>query len=81
MVTTKARELFEIYKNPGQSDEEEISSFSEFMDELHKNCNPTKEEFLQLVGSGFFQPEEYYDYHFNNPLWKRVITGGRRLLS
>lgn len=74
MITEKAKELAELAKRPGQSEEEENTSYSNFMDELYSNCDPTLEEFSQLVGDEFFGVKEYYDFHFKNPMWNKVVS-------
>ena len=51
------------------------------MDELYSNCDPTFEEFSQLVGNEFFGVKNYYEFHFKNLRWKRVISVGAMTIN
>jgi len=78
MITKKAKLLAENYRKSGQSQDDEISSYSDLMDELYSNCDPTLDEFSELIGSSPSEEKKYYEFHFKKSMWKKVISGGRK---
>ncbi len=61
MITEKARELSKIAHEGIESFPANWRAQKELEVELTYNCDPTLEEFLELIGDLIYKPEIYYD--------------------